>query len=113
MSIVERHVVSVLPVTPDGRVLLQQRDDRQDIPYPGAWTFFGGAVEPGETPAQAIVRELREELDIALPLRFWHTYSCPARSIPGELDVRVHVFVAELSQPVESLTLYEGQAMAL
>jgi tryptophan synthase alpha chain len=113
MTVVQRHVVSVLPVTPDGRVLLQQRDDKPGIPYPGAWTFFGGAVEPGETPAQAIVREVREELDTALPMRFWHTYSCPVRSIPGELDVRVHVFVGELTQPVESLTLYEGQAMAL
>jgi tryptophan synthase alpha chain len=113
MSVTERHVVSVLPVTPDGRVLLQQRDEKPGIPYPGAWTLFGGAVEPGETPAQAIVREVREELDITMPMRYWHTYSCPVRSIPGELDVRVHVFVGELTQPIGSITLYEGQAMAL
>ena len=30
------------------------------------WEFVGGKVEPGETRAQALIRECREELDIAL-----------------------------------------------
>ena len=38
-----------------GRVLLQQRTDN------GGWSLPGGAVDPGETPAQATVREVREE----------------------------------------------------
>jgi mutator protein MutT len=28
----------------------------------GAWCFVGGAIEPGETQAQAVVREFREEV---------------------------------------------------
>lgn len=46
-----------------GHVLLQLRDDSPGIPYPNCWGTFGGQVEDGETPFQAIVRELREELD--------------------------------------------------
>jgi 8-oxo-dGTP diphosphatase len=48
----------------DGSVLLGQR--AEGTFYPGYWEFPGGKVEPGETPAQALVRELAEELEIAV-----------------------------------------------
>lgn len=45
-----------------GRVLLQKRGDS------GKWGFPGGAIELGETPEEAAVRELKEEtgLDVAV-----------------------------------------------
>ncbi|MDZ4768665.1 MAG: tryptophan synthase subunit alpha [Chloroflexota bacterium] len=113
MSVRQLHSVSALPIAPDGRVLLQQRDDKPTIPYPGAWTFFGGAVEGGESYDEAVHREVLEELGIALPLHYWMTYLCAVRSIPGEVEQWVHVYYGDLHQPVESLTLSEGQAMAL
>lgn len=45
-----------------GRLLLQKRDDSPGIYEPGLWGFFGGQVEAGESPIQALARELREEL---------------------------------------------------
>ncbi len=45
-------------VGPDGRVLLIRRGR---APGRGSWTLPGGKLEPGETPAQAIAREVREE----------------------------------------------------
>jgi hypothetical protein len=52
-----------------------------------------------------------EELAIDFPVDHWHTYVCPVRSIPGELDVIVHVYTGALDHPAERLTLLEGQAL--
>jgi (d)CTP diphosphatase len=46
----------------NGQILLAQRPPHAD--QPGMWEFAGGKVEPGETQAQALARELREELGI-------------------------------------------------
>jgi 8-oxo-dGTP diphosphatase len=46
----------------EGRVLICRRMPRQA--HPLKWEFPGGKVEPGETPAEALARELEEELDV-------------------------------------------------
>ncbi|WP_420433958.1 8-oxo-dGTP diphosphatase MutT [Hyphobacterium sp.] len=46
----------------DGRVLIARRPEGKEMA--GLWEFPGGKVETNETPEQAIVRELREELGI-------------------------------------------------
>ncbi|WP_239678366.1 NUDIX hydrolase [Natronosporangium hydrolyticum] len=51
-------LVTLIYCVRDGEVLLIERVKR---PYPGYWTGPGGKVEPGESPAEAAVRELREE----------------------------------------------------
>jgi len=48
----------------DGSVLLAQRPPGK--PYAGYWEFPGGKLEPGETPAHALARELHEELGLAV-----------------------------------------------
>ena len=49
----------------DGRFLAAQRPP--DKPHAGFWEFPGGKLEPGEDAAQALARELAEELDIRSP----------------------------------------------
>ncbi len=46
-----------------GEVLLQLRDNKSEIPYPNCWGTFGGQIEEGEEPEEAIIREIQEELD--------------------------------------------------
>lgn len=46
----------------DGRVLLAQRPEGKSMA--GLWEFPGGKVTDGETPEEALVRELREELGV-------------------------------------------------
>lgn len=72
---------------PDGRFLLGQR--AADTVYAGYWEFPGGKVEAGETPRQALLRELREELAIEVTradpwLLREHTYE--------HAHVRLHFF---------------------
>lgn len=55
-------VSAVALIDADGRVLLAQRPEGKSLA--GLWEFPGGKVEPGETPEAALIRELKEELDI-------------------------------------------------
>jgi 8-oxo-dGTP diphosphatase len=76
-----RHVLvaACALIDPDGRVLIAQRPEGKSMA--GLWEFPGGKVEPGERPEQCLIRELKEELGIAVkeeclaPLTFAsHTY---------------------------------------
>ena len=55
-------VVAAALIDADGRVLLAQRPTGKAMA--GQWEFPGGKIEAAETPEQALIRELKEELDI-------------------------------------------------
>ena len=91
----------------DGRVLVAQRPPHKHLAL--KWEFPGGKVEPGEEPAAALVREIREELgcDIvvgrALP-HCTHAYATMTielipflcRLTPGSVEPHPHEHAAVL-----------------
>jgi 8-oxo-dGTP diphosphatase len=55
-------VVAVALIDADGRILLAKRPEGKTLA--GLWEFPGGKVEAGERPEAALIRELKEELNI-------------------------------------------------
>ena len=84
--------------------LLQLRDHTPDIVYAGYWSFFGGAIEAGESPWQALQRELTEELewqpDTGAYLYNW---------VNPEHPCRIHFFTVPFTGERAALVLHEGQ----
>lgn len=81
-----RVVVAAVIERPDRRLLIGQR--KRDDTSPLKWEFPGGKVEPGESPEQALARELKEELGATLrksvPIgRVVHKYA----ATPEELEI--------------------------
>jgi 8-oxo-dGTP diphosphatase len=60
-------IVAAALIDADGRVLVQQRLPGRAMA--GLWEFPGGKVEKGESPEDALVRELDEELGISVQTR--------------------------------------------
>ncbi len=102
----------VILVDPQGRVLLQLRDDRPDIMFPGHWGITGGAAEDGETPEQAALREVREEtgLDLAAgAIEPFRVYTWPEDG--AGRDYALHMYAAAIDASVEDLRPSEGQGL--
>ena len=57
-------VIACALIDPDGRVLIAQRPEGKAMA--GLWEFPGGKLEAGESPEATLIRELREELGIAV-----------------------------------------------
>ena len=88
-----------------GRVLLARRTEGRDLA--GLWEFPGGKREPGESPEQALVRELQEELGI--DVRIGAPLIAVAQQYPHK---RLRLDVRHVTQWQGMPRGHEGQALA-
>lgn len=99
------HVVAGVITDARGRTLLARRTRGRDLA--GLWEFPGGKVDTGETPQQALHRELQEELGI--DARIGSALICVPQCYPHK-RIRLDVYrVAGWNGPVKAL---DGQALA-
>jgi 8-oxo-dGTP diphosphatase len=75
----------------DGRILLGRRTPQRRF-YPDCWDVLGGHFEAGETPEQALIREVQEEAGVT-PLRHRLVATLPDPDPARNGEARYHVFV--------------------
>ncbi|MEI6100879.1 MAG: (deoxy)nucleoside triphosphate pyrophosphohydrolase [Eubacteriales bacterium] len=101
MSEFKKQVTAAI-IRKEGKILIAQRG-RDDEELPLLWEFPGGKLEPGETPEECIIREIKEELDLDIqPLGIYREieYQLGDQTIPitffcaeikgGQMQLRVH-----------------------
>ena len=93
----------------EGKYVLQLRDNNPNIIAPGWWSFFGGKIDSGENPSQAIRREIFEELSL-IPEEFRFLWSTDYISQFTRLPVRGWYFMADVTEIWKNYKLSEGQA---
>lgn len=109
--VIDRKIAVILLRDTQGRLLMQHRDGAAPA-WPYKWGLPGGGIEPGETPEEAMRRELEEETGIRIDGDLELFWECilPAVSHPGAYR-QWHVYHAQTPARQEDIVLGEGQAM--
>jgi 8-oxo-dGTP diphosphatase len=92
-----------------GEFLLYLRDEKPGIPFPHHWDLIGGHIEEGETPEEALVREVKEELDYDLKdYKLFKEYLC----LEGDAYPNIkYIYSGKINLPIEEITLLEGDRL--
>ena len=100
-------IAAIILENDKGEFLLALRDNKAWIPFPNHWDLIGGHVEEGETPEEALIREVKEELDIELTsYSFYKEFLC----LEGDAFENIkYIYTGKINIPIEEITLYEGQ----
>ena len=106
---------SVLILTvKDGGYAVQLRDDKPEIWYPNHWGLFGGGIDPGETPEQALIRELDEELSFScIGATLFTTFSFDFSQFGHGVMSRYFYELRTTRLALSAARLGEGRAMAV
>ena len=101
--------VHVLLFNLEGKVYLQQRSMKKDS-APGRWdSSSSGHVDPGETYAQASVREIREELNIDAAVSLRELGKLPASPVTGMEFTMIYSGVIDCEPVPNPHEIMDGQ----
>lgn len=105
---------AALLYTASGQYLMQKRSEHEAVRMGGHWGLFGGGVEPGESPEEAMVRELKEELAYTPRDFSWFTELVYCLPQVGRRYHSKHFFAVPIQKrALTTMVLGEGDAMAL
>lgn len=104
-----KQVAQMLLFDRDNRLIIYLRDDKPEIPFPNHWDLIGGHVEAGETPEQALVREIKEEIGVELTeWSFFRRYDCDSGDAYPNTKFIYH---GAIDRRTAELPLFEGQRL--
>ena len=88
-------IAAAILINANGQMLTVRKRGTVEFMQPG------GKIDAGETPVEALARELSEEIDVALPDHFSEhgVFRAPAAHQPGRI-VEAHVFAFRHDRPV-------------
>lgn len=104
--------VSAFLYNPEGQVIAQLRDNKPGLMFPGRWSTLGGRVEVGETPDEAMRRELIEEIEVCPPITFWRLFEHGFTSGGRTYEADIYAYTGAIETPAEDIRLHEGQRLA-
>lgn len=93
----------IILINSNNEVLLLLRDNNKEIPFPNQWDIPGGKVETGESPEQAVRREMKEEMGLENLDKFNHFKTYKTN------DLTDHIFWKRIDLNVNEINLTEGQ----
>lgn len=101
-----KKIAAIIFENDKGELLLYLRDNKPGIPFPQHWDLFGGHIEDGESPEEALVREVKEEINFDLKeYNFFREYKC----LEGDAYPNIkYIFSGKINLPVDEITLLEG-----
>jgi len=103
----KRDVAEALIVNEKNEILLQKKTRDYKFAPGGFWTVFGGEIKDGESPEQALRREIKEEINYdakQLTLFKICDYELPQNGVEG----RRYIFIVRFHGSVSQISLSEG-----
>jgi 8-oxo-dGTP diphosphatase len=105
------YVAAALIRNKNGQYLITRRMPHSN--YGGYWEFPGGTIEPGESPEEALVREIKEELNINIETGtvFWHETHKTGSKI---IDIRfINCRIEPVHQVIEKIEVTDYKWVGL
>lgn len=99
--------VGIIIENNNGEFLFQLRDNNPNIKNKNKWSLFGGGVDNEESPLNAAIRELKEELGIKI------SKTQLKKILTITIDKQKnHIYKISLNKRTSELRLNEGSKMA-